>query len=258
MKNFFPLLSVTVSMSVIITVLTSCRQYVDPTSSAAPESVRYTYYPFSASTTDSGSENESAPTESSAFVDDRTNTTAAERTAVPEQPSASYEPETTAAATEPETETAATQPSAENSTIQTSEAVQSTEKASESSTAASKDVDLSIVLPSANGDMEVDTSPGNKFIAIVNNERQIDTSYLAAVYSVPDSGQNYVFEFSSSTGRTADDLRRVYLIDTNGKITGVAAKNASEKENVSSVENWFCMNVLIKKLVFPAVENELQ
>ncbi len=247
-------------MSVIITILTSCRQYVEPTSSAAPESVQYTYYPLSASTTDSESGNESSPTESSVLTDDRTNTTATERAAAPEHPSAAYEPETTAAATEPETEskTTATQPSAENSTRQTSETIQSTEKASESGTTASKDVDLSIVLPSANGDMEVDTSPGNKFIAIVNSERQIDASYLAAVYSVPDSGQNYVFEFSSSTGRTADDLRRVYLIDTNGKITGVAAKNASEKENVSSVENWFCMNVLIKKLVFPAVENELQ
>ena len=120
------------------------------------------------------------------------------------------------------------------------------------------EIDLGITMPEKNGTMVVDISSSNKFIKIIKNKKDIDTSLLAAVYSVPDSGQNYVFEFYDEEGREADDIRRVYLIDTNGKITGVAAVNSSEKENISAVENWFCMNVLIKELVYPAVSKELK
>lgn len=120
------------------------------------------------------------------------------------------------------------------------------------------EIDLGITMPEKNGTMLVDVSASNKFIEIVVSERSIDFELLAAVYSVPDSGQNYVFEFYDGDGREAEDIRRVYLIDTKGKITGVAAVNTSEKENVSSVENWFCMNVLIKELVYPAISAELK
>ncbi len=113
-------------------------------------------------------------------------------------------------------------------------------------------------MPEKNGMMVVDISSSNKFIKIVKNKKDVDAELLAAVFSVPDSGQNYVFEFYDENGRDADDIRRVYLIDTKGKITGVAAVNASEKENISSIENWFCMNVLIKELVYPAISKDLK
>ncbi len=119
------------------------------------------------------------------------------------------------------------------------------------------EVDLGISMPEKNGTMVVDSSVSNKFIQIVEDKKDIDPSLLVAVYSVPESGQNYVFEFYDDDGREADDIRRVYLIDSSGKITGIAAVKASERENVSSVENWFCMNVLIKELVYPAVKDEL-
>ncbi len=119
------------------------------------------------------------------------------------------------------------------------------------------EVELGITMPEKNGTMVVDTSASNKFIKIVEGKKHIDSGLLAAVFSVPDSGQNYVFEFYDESGRGVDDIRRVYLIDTKGEITGIAAVKASEKENISSVENWFCMNVLIKELVYPAVRDEL-
>ncbi len=127
-----------------------------------------------------------------------------------------------------------------------------TDKSTESAT----NVDLSIEMPTSNGQMLVDTSPNNKFTQIVHKDRQIDTGYLIAVYSQPDTGQNYVLEFTSTTNFTADTLRRVFLIDTKGKISSVAAKSSSERENVSSMENWFCMNVLIKKMLLPAIQNQ--
>ena len=124
-------------------------------------------------------------------------------------------------------------------------------------TTAEGEIDLSIRLPDANGAMEVSLDPSNKFIKAVHDARGIDNSLLAAVYSVPESGQNYVFEFSSAGKRTADDLRRVYLLTADGAVTSVAAARNAERENLSSTENWFCMNVLIKGMVFKAVEDRL-
>lgn len=119
------------------------------------------------------------------------------------------------------------------------------------------DVDLSIEMPEKNGTMETDSSPDNRLIRIVCSERGIDAELLAAVYAVPESGQNYVFEFYTADKRTADSIRRVFLINEKGKITSVAAVKADEKENISSVENWFCMNVLIKEVIYPAIAEEL-
>lgn len=117
-------------------------------------------------------------------------------------------------------------------------------------------VDLSIAMPDANGKMQVDNSAENRFIAKVSKERGIDASLLAAVYSVPESGQNYVFEFTSASGRDVQNIRRVFLLDAAANITSVAAVNTSEREGISSTENWFCMNVLIKKVVFPAISGQ--
>ena len=119
------------------------------------------------------------------------------------------------------------------------------------------EVDLSIELPEANGKMEVSTKASNRFIAAVHAERGISVSLLAAVYSVPESGQNYVLEFTSETDRSVQALRRVYLLNKDGAVTSVAAADANERENVSVTENWFCMNVLIKGMILPAVQDEL-
>lgn len=122
----------------------------------------------------------------------------------------------------------------------------------------SSELEEVISMPEKNGTMVTDSKASNKYIKIINKERKIDTSLLVAVYSVPESGQNYVFEFYNSEERTKDNIRRVYLINNKGKIESVAAADASEKENISSAENWFCMNVLIKEVIFPAVENDMK
>lgn len=120
------------------------------------------------------------------------------------------------------------------------------------------EVDLSISMPEKNGIMVTDSSDGNEYIKIVYRERDIDPALLVAVFSVPESGQNYVIEFYDEEGRTVDDIRRVYLIDSDGDIVSVSAVLSSEKENISSVENWFSMNVLIKEIIYPAVKDEIE
>ncbi len=122
----------------------------------------------------------------------------------------------------------------------------------------SGEVELSISMPEKNGTMMTDKDSDNKFIRIVNKEKGIDAGLLLAVYSVPESGQNYVFEFYDAEDFSAEKIRRVYLIDSFGDITSVAAAESSEKENISPVENWFCMNVLIKEIIYPAVTEDAE
>ncbi len=125
------------------------------------------------------------------------------------------------------------------------------------SDAYSEEITLDISMPEKNGTMVTDKDSDNKYIKIVNEERGVYSALLVAVFSVPESGQNYVFEYKNENDRTAEDIRRVYLIDADGNITGVAAVAASEKENISSVENWFCMNVLIKGVIYPAIVDDI-
>ena len=123
---------------------------------------------------------------------------------------------------------------------------------------------LEISMPDANGIMQVDTAPQNRFTQIVATGRGIDTRLLIAVYSEPDTGQNYVVEFDGTKAsdgsflRTTGTFRRLYLIDTQGAIESVASVNEGETENISSVENWFCVNVFIKGLMLPKIEDVMQ
>ncbi len=117
----------------------------------------------------------------------------------------------------------------------------------------SDEIELSISMPDKNGTMVTDKNSENEFIRIVNKEKGIAAELLVAVYSVPESGQNYVFEFYDENDFSSENIRRVYLIDMSGNITSVTATESSERENISPVENWFCMNVLIKEIIYPAV-----
>ena len=171
-------------------------------------------------------------------------------------------PEETTTVVPVTTQPATTEPVVTMSPVSTTAAPETTSAPAaalppETTTAESTTVDLTIELPEANGDMQVDTLPSNKFISAVKQSKNVDASLLAAVYSVPASGQNYVFEFYDAEGRSRDDLRRVYLLDDDCRITSVAAAKASEKVNVSSTENWFCFNVLIKGVIFDAIAEDL-
>ena len=117
-------------------------------------------------------------------------------------------------------------------------------------------IDLHVELPDANGTMVVSTERTNPYIALVSAQRSLPVERLVAVYTVPQTGQNYVFEFNGDR-RTAENIRRVYLIDRNDQIDSVAATDWNEAENVSQTENWFCMNVLIKNMIFPKIAGEI-
>lgn len=193
------------------------------------------------------------PAESEAYTQEPVEATTQETTA---QETTASAPQTTAPV---ETTTFAPQTTLLPET--TTQTETTTQKNPETTSfAPSSDITLNMSVPEANGTMEVDLSEDNEYIQIVVSERDIDSELLVAVYSVPESGQNYVFEFSAAgaENRTAENIRRVYLIDSSGKIAYVSAASSSEAENVSVVENWFNMTVLIKGMIFPAIEEHLE
>lgn len=113
------------------------------------------------------------------------------------------------------------------------------------------------------GELLVDSSENNRFIQIVNSKYKIKKNLLTAVYSVPDTGQNYVMEWNGATDesgkliRSAKTIRRCYLIGTDGTVTSVASVEPNERVNLSRTENSLSMNTLIKRIILPAIEDKL-
>lgn len=116
---------------------------------------------------------------------------------------------------------------------------------------------------SADGTLNVDLSPSNKFIQIVSSKEGIDAALLTAVYKLPDTGQNYVLEWTGKTDtsgkilRTSDTVRRCYLIDQSGNITDVAASDFNECVGMNRIENSVAMETLIKNMLVPAIEKAI-
>ena len=132
-----------------------------------------------------------------------------------------------------------------------------------SETKAEPPQDTAAQFTSDKGSLTVDLSADNKFIRIVSGEKGISPALLTAVYALPDSGQNYVLEWNGETGadgallRTADTVRRCYLIDTSGKITDIAAADFNECVGMNRIENSVAMETLIKKMLIPQIERAI-
>ena len=89
-----------------------------------------------------------------------------------------------------------------------------------------------VEIPDANGENFLSDSASNEFIKLVSQKFGVDSKALVAIYSVPDSGTNYVLQFKKSLigstyKKSPDNLERVYHIGvapgreisyTNGKL----------------------------------------
>lgn len=74
-----------------------------------------------------------------------------------------------------------------------------------------------VVIPDKNGDNYLTDDPNNEFIKLIANTYNLDPASLVAIYSVPDSGTNYVLRFKKNilTGKyekSVDNLNYVYHI----------------------------------------------
>lgn len=117
-----------------------------------------------------------------------------------------------------------------------------------------------VVIPDKNGENELNDKPTNEFIVLISETYNIDPEALVAIYSVPDSGTNYVLQFGESGGlfnkeyeKSADNLVRVYHIGlapsrtisyTDGKLSG------GTHYNCTAAEGWMTFK-LIKSEVMP-------
>lgn len=55
-----------------------------------------------------------------------------------------------------------------------------------------------VVIPNKNGDNVLTDDPNNEFIKLIAETYDLDPASLVAIYSVPDSGTNYVLRFKKS------------------------------------------------------------
>lgn len=71
-----------------------------------------------------------------------------------------------------------------------------------------------VVIPDKNGDNYLSDDPQNEFIKIITSAYDVKAKALVAIYSVPDSGTNYVLQFNSKNNyeKSVDNLYRVYHI----------------------------------------------
>ncbi len=101
-----------------------------------------------------------------------------------------------------------------------------------------------VEIPDKNGDNYLSDDPNNEFIKLVSQEYGVDSKALVAIYSVPDSGTNYVLQFKKNVltyDKSPDGLVKVYHIGaapereisyTDGKSVGGDHYNCSAAEGV--------------------------
>ena len=102
---------------------------------------------------------------------------------------------------------------------------------------------------SKNGDNKLSDHYDNVYIKLIAAEYGVDTDLLVAIYSVPDTGNNFVLEFSGkkdSDGavvKSPDTLVKVYQIDKNGGVK-IATGQQSGNVGVSYAEGLFCVSMI--------------
>lgn len=106
-----------------------------------------------------------------------------------------------------------------------------------------------------NGENQLSDHHNNKYIKLVSEKYKVDKELLVAVYSVPDTGSNFVLEFSGKRNedgnviKSPDTLTKVYLIDKNKNIS-VATGKTTGNVGVSYAEGALCFN-MVKTIVMP-------
>lgn len=105
------------------------------------------------------------------------------------------------------------------------------------------------------GDNILSDHHNNKYIKMISSKYNVDNELLVAIYSEPNTGNNFVLEFSGvrdedgNVIKSPDTLTRVYCIDKSNNIS-VATGKTTGNINVSYAEGTLCFN-MIKTIVMP-------
>ncbi len=111
-----------------------------------------------------------------------------------------------------------------------------------------------VVIPDKNGDNFLSDDPNNEFIKLISQKYNINTDALVAIYSVPDSGTNYVLEFdkkilSGEYDKSTNGLKKVYHIGMapERKISytdGALLEGNNHHYNCTAAEGWITFNLV--------------
>ncbi len=108
---------------------------------------------------------------------------------------------------------------------------------------------------SKTGENQLSDHHNNKYIKLVSDKYKVDKGLLVAIYSEPDTGNNFVLEFSGKKNeegnviKSPDTLVKVYSIDKKQNIC-VATGKTTGNIGVSYGEGMLCFN-MIKTIVMP-------
>ncbi len=112
---------------------------------------------------------------------------------------------------------------------------------------------------SPNGENKLSDHYQNKYIKKISSKYEVDADLLVAIYSEPDTGNNFVLQFNGKTDddgliiKSPDTLEKVYHIDKDGKVS-VATGKQTGNEGVSYAEGAVVFN-MIKVIVMEQYPN---
>ena len=114
-----------------------------------------------------------------------------------------------------------------------------------------------VVIPNKNGDNYLSDDPDNEFIDLIADTYSVDKKALVAIYSVPDSGTNYVLEFKASGlinktyKKSPDNLKRVYHIGAAPErtISYTSGSLLSGNYNCTAAEGMIVFNLVQTKVM---------
>ena len=112
-----------------------------------------------------------------------------------------------------------------------------------------------VVIPNKNGDNYLSDDPNNEFIKLIASTYNIDKNALVAIYSVPDSGTNYVLQFkgkgllNKTYEKSPDNLYRVYHIGLAPERTISYTSGLTGNYNCSAGEGALVFNLVKTKVM---------
>lgn len=114
-----------------------------------------------------------------------------------------------------------------------------------------------VVIPDKNGENYLSDDPNNEFIDLIADTYNVDKNALVAIYSVPDSGTNYVLQFKAkglinkTYEKSPDNLYRVYHIGLAPErtISYTSGNLVTGNYNCSGAEGMLVFNLVQTKVM---------
>ena len=112
-----------------------------------------------------------------------------------------------------------------------------------------------VVIPDKNGENYLSDDPNNEFIDLIADTYNVDKNALVAIYSVPDSGTNYVLQFKAkglvnkTYEKSPDNLYRVYHIGLAPERTISYTSGLTGNYNCSAAEGVLVFNLVKTKVM---------